>query len=338
MKTLVVRLDHLGDLLLTTPVVRALAVGGHLVDVLVQDALKPIFRDSRFVQGCFGIEEVSPGFPAAWWKLARWMRAARYDCVILAYAKEPRLCLASTFSGAHRRIAMWSGAWGRLTRHECLASRILEDPRPVSEILLSCSRALGVPDQGLKPDLFLSTDELRSARDLIPASLRDRRLIGIHPGAAGNACNLPSEVYRDLAALLLRETDCGLIVTGTRSEERLLALWPKEILDSDRVWISTGQLDVRQLAGVVKQMAVYVCSSTGPLHVASAVGTSTVSPFCPAAPLNATIWGNVGAASRVVEPENCPRLSGESTCCNFLGQISADRLLSEIKILLAPSG
>ena len=110
---------------------------------------------------------------------------------------------------------MWSGVWGRLTRHECLASRILEDPRPVSEILLACSRAMGVADQGLKPDLFLSTDELDSARGRMPESLGHLQLVGLHPGSAGNACNLPSEVYADLAALLLRETDCGLIVTGT---------------------------------------------------------------------------------------------------------------------------
>ena len=335
MKTLVVRLDHLGDLLLTTPLVRALSVGGHSVDVLVRDSLKSIFRNSHFVQGCFGIEEVAPGFPKAWWQLSRWMRRERYDCIILAYGKEARLCFASAFSGAKRRIAMWSGAWGRLTGHECLASRILEDPRPVSEILLACSRAMGVPDQGLRPDFFLSPNDLNAARDLIPEPLRTRLLIGIHPGSAGNACNLPSEVYGDLAALLLRETDCGLIVTGTRSEGKLLGLWPKEILDSERVWVSLGQLDVRQLAGIVKAMKVYVCSSTGPLHVASAVGTATVSPFCPAPPLNATIWGNMGAPSRVIEPERCPRLSSESQCCNFLGQISADQLLSEIKILLA---
>lgn len=335
MKTLVVRLDHLGDLLLTTPLVRALSVGGHSVHVLVQDSLKPIFVGSLFVQGCFGIEEVAPRFPKAWWQLSSWMRRGEYDCVILAYGKQARLCLASGFSGAKRRIAMWSGVWGRLTGHECLASHILEQPRPVSEILLACSRAMGAPDQGLKPDLFLSSDELRFARDFIPEPLRNRRIVGIHPGSAGNACNLPSEVYGDLAALVLRETDCGLIVTGTRREEKLLGPWPKQILNSERVWVSLGQLDVRQLAAIVKTMTVYVCSSTGPLHLASAVGTATVSPFCPAPPLNATIWGNMGAASRVIEPKHCPRLSGESQCCNFLGQISADQLLSEIKILLA---
>ena len=335
MKILVVRLDHLGDLLLTTPLIRALSLGGHAVDVLVRDSLKSVFENSRFVEHCFGLEEVAPRFPSRWWELSRWMRREKYDAVILAYAKEPRLCLASVLSGAKRRIAMWAGVWGRLTGHECLPSHILDDPRPVSEILLSCSRALGAADQGLKPDFFLPADELDSIRELIPSSLREQRLIGIHPGSAGNACNLPSAVYADLAAMLLRETDFGVIVTGTPNEQRLLSVWPKEVLESDRVWISVGRLDVRQLAGVVAQMAVYVCSSTGPLHVASAVGTATVSPFCPTVPLNATLWGNVGAPARVVEPEKCPRRSANAKCCDFGGQISAAKMVVQIRELLA---
>ena len=330
MKTLVVRLDHLGDLLLTTPLIRALSLGGHTVDVLVQDSLRPIFEDSRFVQNCVGIGEAAPGFPARWWELAQWMRRTRYDVVILAYAKEPRLCFASAFSGAKRRIAMWSGLWGRLTGHECLASHILDDPRPVSEILLSCSRVMGVADQGLRPDLFLSESERDTVRRLIPESLRGHRLVGLHPGSAGNACNLPSAVYAGVAALLLRETDCALIVTGTSGEANLLTLWPDEILHSNRVWISMGKLDVRQLAGVVAEMGVYVCSSTGPLHVASAVGTPTVSPFCPTVPLCASIWGNIGSAARVIEPAICPKRATGRYGCDFQGQITASKIFEQV--------
>lgn len=334
MKTLVVRLDHLGDLLLTTPLVRALSLGGQSVDVLVQDALQSVFENSPYTRQCFGIGAVAPGFPARWWTLGRWMRQQKYDVVILAYAREPRLCLASALSGAKRRIAMWSGAWGRLTGHECLASHILDDPRPVSEILLACSRALGIADQGLKPDLFLTAQEMETVAALIPKSLHGLRLIGIHPGSAGNACNLPTGIYAETAALLLRETNCGLIITGTNAEEHLLANWSRQILESDRVWVSMGKLDVRQLAGVVAKMNGYVCSSTGPLHVASALGTATVSPFCPAVPLNAAIWGNVGAPARVIEPAICPRRSGGLACCDFGGQISAQRLFDEIQKLL----
>jgi ADP-heptose:LPS heptosyltransferase len=334
-KTLVVRLDHLGDVLLTTPLVRALAVADHLVDVLVQDALKPVFQESKFVRHCFGIKEVAQTFPQRWWPLGSWMRKSNYDVIILAYARERRLCLASLFSGAPRRIAMWSGLWGRLTAHECYASHILDRPRPVSEILLECSRALGLAGQGLQPDFFLTEAERDQVWSLLPESLHGRSLIGIHPGSAGNACNLPSAVYGELAGLLLKRTERAIVVTGTIAERDLLNVWPRKVLQSERLWISMGKLDLRELASVIAQMPVFICSSTGPLHIASAVGTGTVSPFCPAAPLNAAIWGNVGAPSRVLEPESCPRLQGSTRCCDFRGQITAEEMLGRVLELLA---
>jgi len=310
-------------------------MAGHDVDVLVRRAFTPVFAHSPHVQEYFSVEDVAPGFPARWWELSRWLRSRHYDLIILAYAKEKRLSWASALSGTSRRVAMWGGIWGRLTLHQCLRSEILTNPRPFSEILLRCAEAVGVAGQGLKPDLFLPEAERAAARAFIPSSLAGRTLVGIHPGSAGNACNLPSGIYGDIAALLLRETNCGVIVTGTANEQKLLSAWPRKVLESERVWISMGKLDVRQLAAIVAEMAVYICSSTGPLHIASAVGTPTVSPFCPAIPLNAAIWGNVGAPSRVVEPKSCPRQSGGTKCCDFTGQISAERIVVEVQQLLA---
>ena len=276
-----------------------------------------------------------PIFRAGGGAWSRWLRSQNYDLIILAYAKEKRLCFASAFSGTRRRIAMWGGIWGRLTFHHCLRSEILTDPRPFSQILLRCAEAVGAPGQGLIPDFFLRESEQSEARASISAAVAGRRLIGIHPGSAGNACNLPSKVYGELAAKILRETDCALILTGMPNEAKLFEAWPTEVLNSERVWNAVGQLNIRQLAAVVAEMAVYVCPSTGPLHVASAVGIRTVSPFCPKVPLNAVIWGNVGAPSQVVEPATCPRRSGKETCCDFHGQISANLLFSHLLIALA---
>ncbi len=115
------------------------------------------------------LESVAPDFPRAWWKLSRWLRARHYDLIILAYAKEKRLCFASAFSGTSRRIAMWSGIWGRLTLHQCLRSEILTNPRPFAQILLRCAEAVGAPPRGIKPDFFLSENEQADMRKLIPA-------------------------------------------------------------------------------------------------------------------------------------------------------------------------
>jgi ADP-heptose:LPS heptosyltransferase len=339
LKTLVVRLDHLGDLLLTTPLVRALAQGGHKVDVLARRALLPILQNSPHVATAFDIESVAPRFPNNWRQLGRWMRERSYDVIILAYAKEKRLCFASAFSGARRRIAMWGGMWARLTLHQCLRSDIHADPRPFSEILLRCADAVGIPRAGLKPDLFLTQAERAAARASLPESFRNRPLIGVHPGSAGNACNLPTEVYAEVAGAILEKTNCALVVTGTEAERMLLAQWPLKILNSERLWNSMGTLHLRELAAVIGEMNVYVCSSTGPLHLASALAVPTVSPFCPASPLCAAIWGNQGGPAHVIEPATCPRQTEASVlCCDFRGEISTSQMCAAITQLAAAGG
>lgn len=336
MKTLVVRLDHLGDLLLTTPLIRALARGGHSVDVLGRGAFLPIFENSPHVRHAIAIEDIAPKFPMEWWKVARWMRVSEYDIIILAYARDKRLCLASAFSGTRRRVAMWGGIWGRLTFHQCLRSEILTKPRPFSQILLRCADAVGIARQGHALDFFLTESERVMARSLVPLPLKGRTLVGIHPGSNGNTCNLPSEVYGALVAHILAETDWGVIITGTQPESALLDKWPMRILDSERVWNAVGRLNLRQLAGVIAEMSAYVCSGTGPLHVASAMGTPTVSPTCPAVSVSAAIWGNFGAPSRVIEPAHCPRMhdAGAGSCA-FRGQIGVTELLEGLREILS---
>ena len=49
MRVLIVRLDHLGDVLLTTPLVRAALRGGHEVHVLVRENSASVFQGHRFV-------------------------------------------------------------------------------------------------------------------------------------------------------------------------------------------------------------------------------------------------------------------------------------------------
>jgi ADP-heptose:LPS heptosyltransferase len=99
-KTLVVRLDHLGDLLLTTPLVRALSVGGHSVDVLVRDSLNQFLEIHTSSKGVSELKKSHRAFQRHGGNCRVGCDDRRYDCIILAYGKEARLCFASAFSGA----------------------------------------------------------------------------------------------------------------------------------------------------------------------------------------------------------------------------------------------
>lgn len=338
MRVLIVRLDHLGDVLLTTPLVRAAVKAANEVHVLVREnCAAPFARNAAVTTHV--IEEVSPCFPQHWWRLAGWMRQRKFDMILLPYAKPRQLLLASAFSGARRRIAMWGGLPGRLTLHRCLRSGIWSGGRHFSDILLDCARAAGFPTDGLKPDFYLDGSEIDQARAEMEARFPRLKLVGIHPGCAGNTCNLPSAEFGRLAALLLGHPGIALVGTGIPSERGLFEAWPDTVLGHPRFYNACGQWSLRRLAAHVANYTTMVVPSTGPLHIAAAFSIPTVSAFCRFPPVSARVWGNLTPGSIVVSPSAgfCESRRGRDRManCDFEGSVRAEELHQAVVGILA---
>ena len=339
-KILVVRTDHLGDLVLTTPLLRALAAGGHAVDVMACGAFLPVLSGNPHVVRSVAIEEVCPAFPKGWRALARWLRLQNYETLVLPHARPRELLWAALASGVGRRIAMWSGIWGRLTGCRCLRSNLRGRPRHISDVYLDCARALSVEPAGLAPEIFPSEEARRWAAEALKRRFGDRPVVGIHPGCKGNTCNLPAAEYGRLAELVLRRPDLAVVVTGTPDERDLLTAWPAAVRESDRLWDAMGEVSLERLPALLERMAVFVCVGTGPLHVASAMRVRTVSPFCAWPPLSAAVWGSLGGPAATVHApgEHCRQHRAHFTGhCDFAGTVTAEMLMREISTFL-PSG
>jgi len=336
MRVLIVRLDHLGDVLLTTPLIRAAVNAGHETHVLVRVHCAPPIADNPRVT-LHTIEEVAPGFPAGWRKLGAWM--GNFDMILLPYAKPWQLLLASAVSGVRRRIAMWGGLLGRLTLHECLRSGMRTRARHFAEIPLDCARAAGFPIDGLKPDFFLTGLEIDAARAELAERFPGMKVVGIHPGCAGNTCNLPPSEFGSLAALLLEEPGIALVGTGIPAEKKLFETWPAEVLAGPRFYDAGGQWDLRKLAAHVANFATMVVPSTGPLHIAAAFAIPTVSPFCQYLPVSAVLWGNLTPGTINVSPpaEFCHarRKGHPGQNCDFEGRVTAADLKRAVLEILA---
>jgi ADP-heptose:LPS heptosyltransferase len=341
MRLLIVRLDHLGDLLLTTPLIRAAAKAGHEVHLLVREGGATVFASNPEVT-THAVESVAPDFPRRWWRLGAWMRRQRFEMILLPYAKPRQLLLATAISGARRRIAMWGGLLGRLTLHQCLRSGIASGSRHLSQILLDCAAAAGFPADGLNLDFPLGADEIAAARADFDARFPGLAVVGIHPGCAGNTCNPGPEVYGRLAALLLEHPGLAVVATGIPAERPLFNAWPAGVLDHPRFYNACGQWNLRQLAAHVANFATLVVVGTGPLHIASALGIPTVSPFCRYPPISAAVWGNLTPGSIALSPpaEFCARRRAAAGAghCDFEGQISAADLCAAVMRIVAMRG
>ena len=329
MRVLIVRLDHLGDVLLTTPLVRAAVKAGNEVHVLVRESCATLFVENTGVTTHI-LEQVAPEFPRRWWRLGGWMRSGRYDMILLPHAKPPQLLLASALSGAGRRIAMWSGIFGRLTLHRCLRSGIRAGERHFSEMLLDCAREAGFPIDGSKPDFFLSAEEIEQARAEFATRFPGLKVVGVHPGCAGNTCNLPSVTFGRVAEMLLEEPGLAVVASGVPAERPLFEAWPEAVLRHPRFYNACGEWNLRQLAAHVANYSTMVVPSTGPLHIAAAYGIPTVTAFCRYPPVSATVWGNLTPGSVVLSPPaefcNERRSAPGSPHCDFEGKVKAEEL------------
>jgi ADP-heptose:LPS heptosyltransferase len=205
----------------------------------------------------------------------------------------------------------------------------------MTDVLLDFARHLhiSVTIGDCLPEIFLKDEERLWAKQAISDRFKGQYVVGIHPGGLGNSCNLPASVYGEVANLIFEKTDWGIIVTGNPLERSLIRDWPKNVFQSTRCWLTHGLFTIRQLTAIIAEMKVLLCSSTGPLHIASAVKTSTVSPFCPIPYRGAKVWGNIGGNGKIIEGNRkfCREYKkGYTLMCDFYGQITADQVFAAI--------
>lgn len=139
---------------------------------------------------------------------------------------------------------------------------------------------LGIPLSSTPPKLYLSQKEQMSAREtLIKEGIQSEDLlIGINPGAAyGSAkCWLP-ERFKSLTQKLLQNPRIKIIYFGDKAGAPLV----NEICSqfSAHVVNMAGKTNLRELMALIQWCTLFLTNDSGPMHVASALGTPLIALF-----------------------------------------------------------
>ena len=146
------------------------------------------------------------------------------------------------------------------------------------------------PGEVTPPRLVVTAEERAWARPFLGESPRLRVLV--HPG--GFSSRIWRAVhFRDLVLRLAREGH-EVLVTGNAVErdrfrvETQASEWPRGVRNL------MGELTLRQLMAVIAESQVVVSISTGPMHIAAALGVPTVSLFDPRRNQSPTRWRPLG--------------------------------------------
>ena len=98
-----------------------------------------------------------------------------------------------------------------------------------------------------------------------------------------------------------------------------------------------GKTTIPQLKVVLKNCDVFISNSTGPMHLACALGTPTLAIFSPVFAAGPVRWGPYGEGHQVIMPPVPVCFKCKSQKCphyNCMEKVKAEQIVSKVGLLL----
>src|SRR5258706_2350299 len=163
-----------------------------------------------------------------------------------------------------------------------------------------------VGQDDIVPTLEVASEAMKKAGEVLEGLgvERDQRMVLIHPGSGGSARDWSVDNFGLLARRLTDLPGVGVVIAGSAAEERLVRrVWE---LSGKRALVLTDRLNLREYAGLAKLASLFIANSTGPLHIAAAVGTPVIGLYPQVTPLNATRGGPYTRKKTIFSPAGKP--------------------------------
>lgn len=244
-------------------------------------------------------------------------------------------------AGVKNRIGVGRKLYEVITFMKSVSRNDYIPVRHEADYCMDLARAIGVFSNDLTPEIFLTNEEKSEAEKfLIEKGIPDngRRVI-IHSGYGHSSPNWNEDKYVDLIEKLLQnDNEVSIILTSKEMSEKFLS--NVNSFDSKRIFNLSDDNRLRDLIKTISASNVLFSSSTGPMHLATALKIPTVSIFCYSPMCRIDRWGALGnkAHNLEVDASYC-----ETHCmldisrCEINEGISTKRAFDEILRIINPA-
>ena len=292
-RILLIRLSSIGDVLLASPVAEKLRQHfpkAHITWV-VETKSKEVIEGNPFV------DEVFVWHRKLWNEQARQkkeylqliylnydflqsIRALQADLAI-NMQDDFRSTVLANISGARYRICSKTFRESNRWFANLLVDNTLEKHAMLQYVSLLSPLGIGVKDTHMTMP-FTSKDIVYSNSLLVEQGLKPKQFAVLNPAASSEKKVWPTEYYATLADLLIEKCNTPIVFLGAEMDRALVA----EIISKmhHEAHDFSGKTTLKQLGALVQKAQLFISGDTGPLHIAAAVGTPTVSLFGPTNP------------------------------------------------------
>jgi lipopolysaccharide heptosyltransferase II len=333
-----VRTDRIGDVLLSTPVIKALREShpNAYIAMMVSPYAKDIVAGNPYLDELIIYDKDKKH--RSWissLKFALKLKQKRFDLAIILHPTN-RVHLITFFAGITRRVG-YDFKMGFLLTDRIKHTKQLGQKHEL-EYNLDLLRYLGIEPKEKNLFMPISPESEQWLEELFKdEGIKEKdKLLALHPGASCPSKIWPNERFAEVGDRLTEKYGFRvLIVAGPKDT----TLAQKVIKNMRHPAINlAGKTSVSQLASTLKRCRLFISNDSGPVHIASALGVPVISIFGRNQKgLSPRRWGPLGKKDKVIHKEtDCIECLAHNCTRGFrcLAAITVDDVLNAADSIL----
>ncbi len=303
---LISRTDRIGDFVLSLPVFEALKREHNChITVLCNNIVIPLLKNNPFIDAVIPAHKDMDQE-----SLLDKIKAGSFDALLVLVNDSFILELLPDLKHIPIRIGPLSKPSVVFHYSHPVIQKRSKSVKNEAEYNLELLKVLQIPvNYSIRPRLYLSEKETQAFLSKYKSHFagigKEIKWVALHPGMNDSALNMESDFYSDLLSGLLNQ-DLFVWLTGggkTEYQDNENLIKGSSISDEPRVVNSSGLFDLRELAILFSLCSAYIGPSTGPTHIANAVGTPLVSFYPPIKVQSATRWQPYLSKGKIYSPD-----------------------------------
>jgi heptosyltransferase-2 len=298
---LIIKPGAVGDLLQMTPVIRALrrySSGARITMLVGSPVTASLFaNDPRVSETIVFDQQGRHRSASSLIGLWRMLHSKRFD-LVLNFQRSNLRTWFLTSAALPCRVLVYHKARNR----------------PVHAVVnyLETLLPLGIAPSDTSLELFLDEASRDFARRLFAArGLDTAPVVALNPGATHAVNRWPAKHFAELADLVAAKSRARIIIVGGPDDTALADEIVKR--SGSKPQSLAGTTSLLQLGAILEQCRVLVSGDTGPLHLATAVGTKVIALFGAADPVRT---GPVGNGHQVIRARSVGCVPCRSRSCS----------------------
>ncbi len=331
-RILIVRQDRIGDVILSTPIPKAIKKQWpeSFIAVLVRNYTKPVYVNNPYVDEIIVIEDIEwKGFGEFLQKV-KFIRKFKFTHALMLLPSE-RINYLLFFAGIKTRIGVGYKFFQFITFVKGVSRHKYIPLKHEADYCMDLARKIGIRTNDLSTEIFLTDNEKEEVKK-IRKKLTDNNkiLIGIHITNGKSAPNFTEEKYFQLVRVLQKSNCYKIIITDNSI--------PIKLQNIEGIEYPNINSELRKTIRNIAALDCLISSSTGPMHIAASLKVKTISLFCPISACSPLLWGPSGNINKIILPEEnycqvkCP---ADPKICTYEGEedMMIERILKSLKEL-----